>query len=134
MADASIKKAAAAQLQKYGNVDINQAVREQEVSVGGAEWGLEERRFGMSLRFSFENSTYVYRGRLHLYDVETGRSYTIDTRQADSEMLLVEDETVYYRVSNRLYSAPITGETLGPAKLLATDEAIRDAHWAFTKR
>ena len=55
----------------------------------------------------------------------------ITTDQADSEILLIEKGVVYYRVSDRLYSAPITATGIGTASLLATDEAIRDAHWAF---
>lgn len=35
---------------------------------------------------------------------------------------------------DRLYSAPITEKGIGAAHLIATDEAIRDAHWAFIKR
>jgi hypothetical protein len=36
--------------------------------------------------------------------------------------------------SDRLYSAAIAANGLGPAKLLATDELIRDAHWAYYKQ
>jgi hypothetical protein len=65
--------------------------------------------------------------------VATDRHYTITTNQGDSEIILVDNDTVYYRVSNRLYSAPIPATSIGAAKLLATDELIRDAHWAFLK-
>jgi hypothetical protein len=60
--------------------------------------------------------------------------YTIGTNQGDSEILLVTDKTVFYRVSDRLYSAPVTDQGIGTAHLLATADAIRDAHWAFVKR
>jgi hypothetical protein len=46
----------------------------------------------------------------------------------------VDNNTVYYRVSDRLYSAAIGPEALEPAKLLATADVIRDVHWAFVKR
>ena len=75
----------------------------------------------------------VYPGVLHLYDAATEKAYRITTNQVDSEIILVENGTVYYRESNRLYAAPISGTGIGPAKLLATDELIRDAHWAFIK-
>lgn len=45
----------------------------------------------------------------------------------------MENSTVYYRVTNRLYSVPIEREGLGTPKLLATDDLIEDAHWAFIK-
>jgi hypothetical protein len=48
-------------------------------------------------------------------------------------ILLAENRTVFYRVTNRLYSAAIEGTSIGAAKLLATDDLIEDAHWAFIK-
>jgi len=36
-------------------------------------------------------------------------------------------------MSDRLYSAPVTDKGIGVARLVAKDEIIRDAHWAFLK-
>lgn len=69
-----------------------------------------------------------------VYDASSEKTYTIVTGQADSEVLLVENGTVYYRSADKLYSAEIGEDGLKPARLLATSELIRDAHWAFTKR
>jgi hypothetical protein len=74
-----------------------------------------------------------FRAAFTFYDVDTGNVYMIATNQGDSEIILVEGTTVYYRVSDRLYSAQVTEKGIGTAKLLATNEAIRDAHWAFIK-
>jgi hypothetical protein len=87
----------------------------------------------MQDRFDNNDLGYVYPGRLFLYDANTERLYTIVTHQGDSEILLVEDGTVYYRASDRLYSAPITNLGLGEPKLLAKSDVVRDAHWAFIK-
>ncbi|MCC6590396.1 MAG: hypothetical protein IT168_27135 [Bryobacterales bacterium] len=75
----------------------------------------------------------VYPGKLHIYDVETEKLFPLTTNQADTEVLLVQNGFVYYRVLNELYSAPISNEGLGHPSLLATDDAILDAHWAFIK-
>ena len=80
-----------------------------------------------------EHMPISYPGRLHLYDVDTEQLFTINTGQGDSEVLLVESGVVYYRAADELYSAPITDRGIGPARLLATDDSIRDAHWAFIK-
>jgi hypothetical protein len=96
-------------------------------SAGAAEWGPE-------MQSRFAQSRAAFPGRLHIYDVETERTYTIETGQADSEVLLIEGGVVYYRASGRLYSAPITKTGLGGSKLLANDEAIREAHRAFFTR
>ena len=63
--------------------------------------------------------------------VDSEKMYPITTNQADSEVLLVENGVVYYRVSDCLYSAEIRGGEIGAPKLLAKAEEVRDAHWAF---
>jgi len=101
-------------------------------SAGGGEWRKEASDRGPSIS-ALLGSSLVYLGRLHLYNVDTEKTYTITTNHGDSEVLLVEDSIVYFRASNRLYSAPIGETSIGAATLLATDEVIRDAHWAFIK-
>jgi hypothetical protein len=100
-----------------------------EQSAGRSEW--KRSRSGPDLVERFDDSEAVYPGRLHLYNLATEKLYTITTNQGDSEVLLVEDKIVYYRISDRLYSAAVTDKGIGIGTLVATDEAIRDAHWAF---
>lgn len=128
------KKAIAAQLKEHpGMVNIDREVMEQELSAGSKEWRTTQSSYGPSLKESFANSEFVFPGRLNVFDSQTGNVYTITTNQGDSEILLIEDGAVYYRVSDRLYSMPISDKGLGEARLVATDEIIRDAHWAFVK-
>jgi hypothetical protein len=75
-----------------------------------------------------------YPGILFLIDSVGGRQYQIRTNQGDSEILLVEGSTVYYRVNDELRPVPIQGNALGASTLLAKDDDLRDAHWAFTDR
>lgn len=103
-------------------------------SVGRAEWRTERTKTGPNLRLELDDFELAYSGKLFLYDAATGVVRTINTRQADSEVLLVENGSVYYRVSNRLYSAPLIEGGLGPARLLVTDEVVRDTHWAYIRR
>jgi hypothetical protein len=105
-----------------------------EQSAGSAEWRAESTDYGPSIRERFElHEPRVFSGRLHLYNIETERVFTIETKQGDSEILLVENDTVYYRVTDRLYSAPITSKGIEAAHLIAKDDIIRDSHWAFVK-
>jgi hypothetical protein len=102
-------------------------------SAGRGEWRKASGKMGPSISASLLESNLVYPGRLHLYDLDSEKVYTIETKQGDSEVLLVEDGTVYYRVSDRLYSAHIATSGVSGGRLLTTNEAIRDAHWAFIK-
>jgi len=74
---------------------------------------------------------YTYSGGFDLYDLNNEKTFTM--KQDDAEALLIEDGTLYYRVENRLYSAFLTDSGIGTPKLIAADEAIWNAHWAFIK-
>ena len=100
-------------------------------SAGASEWRKNESSRGRAVEAVMHNTKYGYPGRLTLYDIETERIFTITTNQGDSEVLLVEDDTVYYRVSDRLYSARLTAGEIKEARQVAQSEVIRDAHWAF---
>ena len=80
-----------------------------------------------------ERLPLVYPGRLHVHDVATGQSTVIVTNEEDSEVLLVDEETIYYRVNDTIHSSQRGVSGLLPGRILATDDRIRDAHWAFMK-
>jgi hypothetical protein len=103
-------------------------------SAGRSEWRKRETKLGPQTEYFFQSAGVIFPGRLHIYDVDTERSFSLQTDQGDSEILLVEDNTIYYRASDRLYSATINSDGIGRPRLLVTDELIRDAHWAFVKR
>ena len=103
-------------------------------SAGRAEWRKSATRTGPDQEEFFDDYDVAYRGRLHLYDSQTAQLYTIVTNQGDSEIILVEDGQVYYRVSDKVYAAPIGAKALGTARLMAKGDEIRDAHWAFFKQ
>jgi hypothetical protein len=129
--EADSKAGVTSQTDQAGNV---QPLTE---SAGRSEWRSIESRYGPDMVTRFERSLArgtIYPGRLDVYNIDTEKLFTITTNQGDSEILLIEDGTVYYRVSDRLYRVPITDSGFGAATLIATDEAIRDAHWAFIKR
>jgi hypothetical protein len=91
---------------------------------------------GPSTRFSFEEEERQgrsYSGRLHIYDVATGKSSLLMTNEEDSEVLWADADTIYYRVNDKLYSSKAGISGITPGRLIATDDRIRDAHWAFMK-
>jgi hypothetical protein len=102
----------------------------------------EDRFYGESESFDQRNGWFgdYYPGILFLYNVETKKYIEWKTLengrpQGDSEVLLVQDETVYYRINDKIYKAPIeNGNKLGNSKLLVQDDRVRDIHWAFIRR
>src|ERR1700683_2596053 len=77
-------------------------------SAGRSEWRTQATRTGPSIAESFDDASAIYPGRLDVYNIDTEKLFTITTNQGDSEILLIEENTVYYRVSDRLYKASIT--------------------------
>jgi hypothetical protein len=74
---------------------------------------------------------YYYPGIMYLYDIRSQKRYEIKTGEGDSEILLVDGDTVYYRVNQNLYSAAIGSSELGTSKLVLSDETVQLSHWAF---
>ena len=71
-------------------------------------------------------------GRLYLYHIQTEAYIEWDTKQGDSEILLVEAEIVYYRVSDAIYKCPIVdGKSLGEPELIIKEDKVADIHWMF---
>jgi len=79
----------------------------------------------------FQASHEYSPGLLYLTNVRTQKSYTIKTDEGDSEVLLINNGTIYYRVNDSIFRAPIGPENVGMPVLIATDQQIPDVHWAF---
>lgn len=101
---------------------------------GAEEWRKTDSKFGMSTEFALNHSSTIHPGTLRIFDVKTQHRFAIQTRQSDSEVLLIEDNVVYYRSSDRLFRAEIRGDQLTVGRQIAQSELIRDAHWAFITR
>jgi hypothetical protein len=122
---------------------INRAFQEEQIksnpalatgkveSAGREEWRKTDTKWGLSTEWALDHYSPILPGVLHILGVQTGRTYLISTHQADSEVLLIEDNVVYYRVSDRLYRSEIQGDVLTSSKQIGQSDLIRDAHWAF---
>lgn len=88
------------------------------------------RRPDTTGRFNSEKTFYP--GTLVVLDLRAGKSWRIQTDQSDSEPLLVDGTTIYYRINSRILQAQLqpNGQVGQPTTLAQSDE-LRDAHWAF---
>ena len=82
----------------------------------------------------WDDARAYYPGELWIYDIATEKGFQISTGDADSEVLLIANDTVYYRVSDSIFSAAISGAGLGKPVLVAKDNKIVQVHWAFLSR
>lgn len=89
---------------------------------------------GTPVDWRFEDFRIFCPGILFIYNAQTQHNYTIETGQGDSEVLLVEGDTVYYRVNDEIFEAKIAKEKVEAGKLIAKDEVVPDIHWAFFGR
>jgi hypothetical protein len=79
----------------------------------------------------FQLVPWYFPGELCLYNIRSRQKYTIQTGQGDSEILLVDDDKVYYRVNDALYMATIGRTAIERAVKIVSDESVQLAHWAF---
>jgi hypothetical protein len=83
-----------------------------------------------------QNYSFYCPGILYLFNTDTEAYIEWHTGQGDSEILLVQDEMVYYRVFDAIYKAAIIdGKSLGEPDLLVKDgQIVPQIHWAFLKK
>jgi hypothetical protein len=121
-------------LTAFGNfVALTEVRGKEEVaeSAGRAAWKQLATDTGPSMKERFDEDELAYPGRLHLFDIAHDRSYELRTGQGDSEVLLVEDRTLYYRVGDAIFKAAIGDASLGEAQLVGRSPLLNDVHWAF---
>jgi len=71
-------------------------------------------------------------GRLELDNLMDRRRITIETGQQDSQILNVDPGgNVLYRVNDKIYSAQIQGDRVGPSTLVVQGEDVPEVHWVF---
>lgn len=99
--------------------------------------GIEDRRkkgtdTGTPFDLRADFFDLYYPGILFLHNINTGEIIKWNTNQGDSEILLVQDDIVYYRINDKIFKASIiNSESLGESELLVQDERVPDIHWAF---
>ena len=74
-------------------------------------------------------------GVLFLFNTSTGIFLTINTCHGDSQILLVKDDEVYYRVNDSIYVRRIiNGLYLSNEELVVRSPMVVDVHWAFFRK
>ncbi len=114
---------------------------QQKMKKYGSIPGVKYRQKASIYGSTFDERAKEYQlypeGILYLYNLKTLKYIEWEAlengeRQGNSEILLVQDEIVYYRINDMIYKAPIlNGEALGTPVLLVKDPRIPDIHWAF---
>ena len=79
----------------------------------------------------FQSSGTYFPGELFLYNSETGRMYNIHTRQGDSEVLLVANDTLFYRVNDSIFRVRTGVTERGEQTRIVTDQPVAGNHWAL---
>jgi hypothetical protein len=102
-----------------------------EASPGTIKRQAEEIGGKMTVDDLFRQQPDVFPGELLIYSTISGAMFRISTGGGDSEVLLVTDQAVYYRVDDQLFRSDLNAGGPGKPQMLASGEAIIQAHWAF---
>jgi len=121
-----------------GNSMVREAYKNNEVNnmtFKEGDWIKKETQFGPSypsLIDADESYKFYSEGNLYLYNIDSKTTIRWETGCGDSEILLVHNEVVYYRVNDKIYKTPIiNGKELSNSQLLIQDGRVADIHWAF---
>ncbi len=84
----------------------------------------------------FDSRTQVvgryFLGKLFVINTQTWQKYEWETQQGDSEILLVDEETVYYRVYDSIFKRKLYKSSLGIEEFIVKQERnVPDIHWMF---
>lgn len=117
----------------YDYAGMNESIFKESPGKGLRTTLKSKNEFNADKRFAYFN---IYSpGILYLFNTLTQKYIEWNTNQGDSEILLLENDTVYYRVNDEIYKAPILkGEKLGKSELLIKDQQVLDIHWAFISK
>jgi hypothetical protein len=85
----------------------------------------------LTINTLFQTSGFYFSGELYLFDIRSQQQYTIMTDQGDSEVLLVDGNTVYYRVNDALYKATMGIKAVENSLKISSGDIVPLAHWAF---
>jgi hypothetical protein len=77
---------------------------------------------------------YYYPGTLFIFNVSTKEYIEWETGQADSEILLIHKNRVWFRNDDRVFSAQISDSRLINITELVKDDRVRDVHWAYISK
>ena len=104
---------------------------------GGLHAGSAEARRGLaagyrsSVQDVMEESGHNHSGKLLLWNPRTGAQFTIDTGEADSEVVYADDKAVIYRTNDVLFQSALDNGKLLPARQLASGLEVVGVHWVF---
>jgi hypothetical protein len=91
----------------------------------------QEKRLSDKVDERFDDSSDYFSGDLLVLNARTDERYVIQTGQGDSEVILVTDKSVYYRVNDAIFRADIASGKLSTGIKIAEGPDVPQAHWAF---
>ncbi|MBR2195609.1 MAG: hypothetical protein IJ911_08340 [Salinivirgaceae bacterium] len=87
---------------------------------------------GWNYKSEWQTQAPYSEGDLFLYHVDSQNMIQWNTGHGDSEILMLKDETVYYRVYDKIFKAPIINhKELGKPELVIQNALVGDVHWMF---
>jgi hypothetical protein len=129
---AAIKTDLAAPLPTSSQVVATPQTRaSRKTSPGSAKRQTEELDGKTTVDDLFQQGMDVFPGELLIYNALSGATFQISTGEGDSEILLITDSAVYYRVNDELFRAELNGGGLGKPLAIASGDEVVQAHWAF---
>lgn len=99
-------------------------------------WSKRRTKYSPSIYEILQEYEYfTSKGDMFLYNIDSKELIEFNTGQADSEILLVQDNTLYYRTYDKIYSAKIIdGKRLENPKLIIQHKYVPAIHFMFISK
>ncbi len=111
--------------------NMNKVTVEKKDLPGKAKRDQKLKKTGTPVDYRYDSFEIYAPGQLLLYNISTKKKITINTQQGDCEVLLIEGDTLYYRIYDAIYQAAIINGKIENEKLLLQEDYVPDIHWAF---
>lgn len=113
--------------------NMNKVTVEKKELPGKAKRDQKLKKTGTPVDYRYDTYEIYAPGQLLLYNISTKKKITINTQQGDCEVLLIEGDTLYYRIYDAIYQAAIINGKIEKEKLLLQEDYVPDIHWAFVR-
>jgi hypothetical protein len=91
----------------------------------------KQRKTGISASRRYVELGQDSNGIMFAYNMKSKKIYKIYSDDQDSEILYIDNKSVYYRVSDSIFKENVEKNKLSVPALIVKDDAVKDIHWAF---
>lgn len=105
--------------------------KDYKPSIGQESRKNKQKITGFLFDYKTEKDLQLFEGKLFLFNTSTKKYLEINTKQGDSEIILIKQNKVYYRVFDEIFEGDIGNTQIENVRKIIKHPLVEDVHWAF---